>query len=898
MRAPLFGRQAELRDIEAVYERVIAGGRPQAISIAGAAGIGKSRLVTEALARVRERAGAVPPRVVRAAARPQAGAYDVLGRLLRTRFEIPPGLDDESARERLRARVSELLEDRKVGDVLYFLGGLVDVQFPGSPLVDAIEDDPQQLKLLRRAVVRRIFEADAASPETRGLLTIVVEDVHNASDDTLELLEYLAAHVQGPALILVTARPELASRRAGWGAVPKERRTQIALGALSSLDAERLTEALLAPVLVPVPGEPVRHEVPAELVESVVELAGGNPALLERTVRILHDHGVLTAEEVPTDEAFVTRERWRVDLERLADVHLPMTVLDAVSARLAALGPEERNLLEKAAAMGAVFWLGGLVALGRLNAATPELWNEDALDDADRLRRILHDLVERDYVLPIPDSSFPGEQEYVFKHNLEREAVERLIPSYTARRYHQTVADWLDFRSGVRSHEEHIASLAFHREKAGARSRAAHTWIEAGDIARSRYANAKAAEFYQRGLELLGDDDARERLEALHHYGDVLLHLGQNEGSLLCFRDMLALAFRLDLQSKGGAAHNRIGRLFRDSGRLDEASTHLEAGLALFEQVGDARGIASSLDDLGKLAWLRGDYPRALELLREALQARKRLGDRRSIALSLHNLGLVLQDSGSFKEALDAFEQALRIRREIGDQLGVALTLNNLGTIAQDQRDDARAMKLYEEAFAIAREVGDRQKMAICLTNIGETHYRLGNVERAIETLTESAKLAEELGDQLVTAESARGLGKAYLIAGDLPRAREHTARALQLFEQVRSRFQIGVALRTLGEVTAAGGWGVDDVSKAKEYFERAIALFTEIGNEIELARTFRSYSEFLSNAVELRDDARIKAEVIELRRRADDVSAKLKISAIGLDPGAFFKGKKPEGER
>ncbi|MFI5302747.1 MAG: tetratricopeptide repeat protein, partial [Polyangiales bacterium] len=554
--------------------------------------------------------------------------------------------------------------------------------------------------------------------------------------------------------------------------------------------------------------------------------------------------------------------------------------------------------LEKAASMGSVFWLGGLVALGRLNAAPPEVWSDDTTDDNDRLREILKELVERDYVLPIPDSTFPGEQEFVFKHNLEREAVERLIPSYTARRYHQTIADWLDFRSGVRSHEEHVASLAFHREKAGARSRAAHAWIEAGDIARTRYANAKAAECYQRGLELLGDDDGRVRLEALHHHGDVRLALGLGEEALVCFRDMLALAFRLDLKSKGGAAHNRIGRLFRDSGRLDEASTHLEAGLTLFQIVGDARGVASSLDDLGKLCWMRGDYARALELLREALAARKRLGDRRSIALSLHNLGLVLQDSGSFKEALDAFEQALRIRREIGDLIGVALTLNNLGTIAQDQRDDARAMKLFEEAFGVAREVGDRQKMAICLTNIGETHYRLGDVDKAIDTLTESGKIAEELGDQLIIAETARGLGKAFLIAGDLPRAREHTARALALFEQVRSRFQIGVALRTLGEVTAAGGWGSDNVVKAKEYFERAIELFTEIGNEIELARTYRSYSDFLAGAAELRDDARVQADIIALRRRADDVSAKLKISAIGLDPSAFFTDKKTEGER
>ena len=75
--------------------------------------------------------------------------------------------------------------------------------------------------------------------------------------------------------------------------------------------------------------------------------------------------------------------------------------------------------------------------------------------------------------------------------------------------------------------------------------------------------------------------------------------------------------------------------------------------LALFEAVHDERGIASSLDDIGKLYWLRGEYQKALDPLRTGLMMRRRIGDRRSIALSLNNVGLALQDSGEFKQALE-----------------------------------------------------------------------------------------------------------------------------------------------------------------------------------------------------------------------------------------------------
>lgn len=883
VRGPLFGRQPELRVVEQAFDAVIASGGPHVVTLVGAQGVGKTRIVQEFLARAREISGRSPPRVLRASARPHGSAYDVITRVLRARFDIPYGIHDEVAKERLREEVATLLDDRKVGDVLYFLGPLLELEFDRSPLIAAVADDSVQLKALRRAILKRLIEAEAANHASRGVLTIILEDLHNAHDDSLEIIEYLAAHVQAPMLMIVTARPELVARRSGWSAIAGGRHSTIEVGPLPDLDAQRMMEQLLAPVAAG------GDEIPQDLIESAVDLAGGNPALLEKMVRILHDSGVLVAEQMPTDDPDMTEERWRVNLDRLSAVSLPMTVQDAVNARLAALSPVERDLLERGSAMGSVFWLGGLVVLGRLGGRAPEIWDPELGDESGAIKAVLEDLVARDYVLQMPDSTFPGEDEYVFKHNLERESLEKLIPASAAHRYHQAIADWLEFRTGVRAHEEHVATLAWHREKAGATSRAALTWIEAGDIARARYANAKAAECYARGLELLADDDARSRLSALHHYGDVLCLLGQYDAGLAQFNAMQALAYSLDLKAKAGAAHNRIGRLYRESGRLEEATRHLQVGHALFHLAGDERGVASSLDDIGKLAWIRGDYNAALEDMRRALTTRKRLGDRRSIGLSLNNLGLVLQDSGHFKEALEAFEQALRIRREIGDLLGVVITLNNLGTVAQDQRDDLRAMTLFQEALGIAREVGDRHKIVLVLTNVGETHYRMGDLTRAIETLKESEALAEEIGDRMLLAEAARGLGKAYLLANDLPKAREYTTRSLALFEQVRSKVQIGIALRTLGEVTAAGGWGQDHVSKARQYFLRAIALFEECGNEVELARTYRAYAEFLRKVVEYQVDVGLQHEAEAFDKRADDVFAKLRISAIGIDPGAFF---------
>ena len=869
-RAILVGRASELREIERAYALARDKMQTRTVTVVGGTGLGKTRLVRDFLVRSRE--GGHAPRVFRGTAREGGPAYEIFARVLRARFGIVEGMDAEAAKAQVRAQVASVLEDRKVGDVAYFLGQLLDLQFQDSPLVRAVEGDGQQLRSMRRAVIKAFLETDAG--KSADPLVLVFDDLQWAHDDSLELLGYLVENLRGPILVLCIGRPELLARRDGWRRHGSDRHVAIEVPPLGDVDAASVMQDLLSPC-----GESPELEA---LVDEAVVLAGGNPALLEQIVRIYHDAGVLEVTDDFGDE------RWDIHADKLARVKLPMSVQDAVQARIAALAPEERELLERAAAMGGVFWLGGLVAIRRQGEAPPEVWEGGEAEDVVLLRQLLGDLVERDYVLRLPDSTFAGDEEYVFKHNLEREALVRLTPAESARRYHRALAEWLSFRKSSDSSEEYLEMLARHREKAGAAALAAAAYVQAGEVARSRYANTKAAELFAKGLRLLQDCDHVDedlRLAALHHHGDVLHSLGRNDEAHRAFIEMLTRAWRLDLRSKGGAAHSRIGRLYRETGRLEQASRHLTAALALFGQGQDERGIASTLDDIGKLHWLKGDYPLALEYTLRSLAMRRKMADRRSIALSLNNLGLVQQDSGNYKAALDAFEQALHIRRDIGDLVGVSITLNNLGTVSQDMRDDARALALFQEAYEVAKETGDRNRIALILTNLGETHNRLGASEKAIGLLKQAEDIADELGDRLGLAEAVRGLGKAYLARREYTKARECTQRAVDLFGETESKVQLGVALRSLGEVSSAASSGGAGWREAAEHLRRSIAIFEEVGNEVELARSCRACAELLRQSPEHATSAAVAAEARALAKRAEDVFARMKTSS-----GAAFR--------
>lgn len=863
--APLTGRDAELAQLCRAYEDAIERRETRIITLVGPAGIGKRRLASELVARLAERSPS--PRVYHGAPGPQSTAYGVFARLLRSRFGITDMVDADSARGALHAQVSDVLADRRVGDVCYFLGELMGLVFAESPLTRAIVDDPSQARLLRRAVVRSFIEADSAKSPT----CLVFDSLHAADEDSVELLHYLVENLRGRILVLCGARPEFLGRHPEWTGHAGDRHRLVELGPVSDEDSIAIMQSLLAQCQ----GGP-----PPKLVEAGVGMAGGTPGLLEHMVRIFRDAGVLKDDPVHPSSG------WQVDLDRLANARLPLTVEDAVAVRIAALAAHERRFLEHAAAIGSVFWLGGLIALGRIDREAPEFWTEDATDDVARVERALEALVARDYVLKLPDSTFSDETEYVFKHNLERESIARLTPTVLARRYHQTIADWLAQKESVRNQEEYSAMLARHLEHAGSITRAAFTYIESGNTAREHFAAKRADEYYRKGLELLGDNDARRRIDALHNHGDVLLLLGKTDDALAAFREMLAIAYRLALRSKGGAAHNRIGRLFRDTGSLALAQRHLETALSLFSIAGDQRGVASCNDDIGKLLWMRGEYEAALEEMRRALEMRKTHGDGRSIALSLNNIGLVWRDHGQVAEAREALESALKIRRELNDPLGIVESLNDLGQLAQDQGDPRQALTLFREAHDVATDIGEHNRIAVVLTNMGAAHLGLGDTERAIAVLTRAEELCDELGDRLHLAEAKRGLAKSYLARGELKRAREAIKRSVDLFGQVRSKSHLAAALRTLGEVTGAGAWGDGHEVKAVDYFMRSIAICKEIGNELEVAKSYRAFSSYVEGSQHYRHNGDILREAKKLSGMADEIFQRHKLAGSTSRPG------------
>lgn len=850
-RSAIVGRGKELATLREIVTRAVDFQAPQLITVIGNQGTGKTRLVNELVMGLREQAKC---RVFQGAAeRDPTGKHvrnAAITSLLRARFELTPTPDDAS-KLRFTHEVKTVMGSDQVGEMLYFLGAFVGLDFPPTPFLRAVTENAKQHVELARTALRRFIELDSATAP----LVLTLDDLQWADEETLAMITDLAVGLGSPVVLLTAARPEMLMRGVGWGEGAVDH-TRIDLRNLEQPEAEQMFKNLLSRCT----------EIPEETIETAVAMTGGNPAFLEQLVRLFLDNGAIDASQ----------QVWRIDPDRAADTELPVTIEEAIEARIAALETEERELLEKAAVFGNVFWVSAIIALTRLEGAFVPPTNALELEwgNGEDVRRRVSDLIsilaDRDYLLPLDgdDSSIPGDIEVVFKHNLERELISRSIDPGKLARYYLVAAQWLESKlSALR--DEQLEFLAGLYERGGDRRRAARCYLQGADRARARYSPEEARNLYEKGLAMLGEADAPARLDALHNLGDVLEQAGKSDDAETYFSEMLQLAWRYDNLNKAGAAYSRLARRDRRLGKYDSAMEHLRRAHELFERSRDDRGIASTLDDMGRVHWLRGGYSQALDFHRQALTIRRALGDRRSIALSLANIGRVHHDSGNFKAAIAQFREALDLRRDIGDLVGIVQSLCDLAGVHSEDGNNEGALELLGEARALAHEIGDKLALADVLSRTGEVKGAMGRDGEAIKDLSDAKALASSLGDRVALAVTHQRLAQVHLALGNLEAADVEAHAAVAVSQAVGLRAHIGCGYRVKGEVAAALG----HTMQAEDDFRRAIEILAAVKNEVELARAYQG----LAN---IKHRAGNHAEAQKLRSRAVDIFNRLRGAA------------------
>ncbi|MBI3949281.1 MAG: CHAT domain-containing protein [Acidobacteria bacterium] len=259
-----------------------------------------------------------------------------------------------------------------------------------------------------------------------------------------------------------------------------------------------------------------------------------------------------------------------------------------------------------------------------------------------------------------------------------------------------------------------------------------------------------------------------------------------------------------------------------------------EEAVPLWRAVGDQRGEAHTLSNIGLVYNWLGEPQTALDYLSQALQLRRTMKDHHGEAATLNNIGMAYWLMGELQKALDYYSQALPLGRVAGNRFGEATTLYNIGSSYASLGECHKALDFFDQALRVSQVVKGRIEEACALTGIGRVYDAVGEPQRALDCYNQALPLRRAVGDHYGEAKILHYIGVIYDDLGEKQKALNYLGQALRLRRIVGDRWGEAQTLHSIGRLYAS----LNKEQKALEYYEQALSLWQAVGNRIGEAET------------------------------------------------------------
>ncbi|MCK4718210.1 MAG: tetratricopeptide repeat protein [Thermoplasmata archaeon] len=269
--------------------------------------------------------------------------------------------------------------------------------------------------------------------------------------------------------------------------------------------------------------------------------------------------------------------------------------------------------------------------------------------------------------------------------------------------------------------------------------------------------------------------------------GDILTIWGEWEEAEKLFH---MAEEKTESQMMTGKIRNKLGVVKERLCKWDEAIEEYDNAIAIFESVGDKKGIAEAQRAMGIIFRKRGNYKEALRRYETSLQVFMELEDRKGLARVNNSIGVYYDNQGKSQTARDYFMKSLDYAREGGEKRIMGAAYNNIGETLKMENRCEEALEYYLLALDVQTELGERQGIAVSLGNVGDIYVRLGNLEKGIKNLEKSLKLAQEISDRYLEGAIFRDLALAYYET-DEKRAGNYFNLALERFKDLNASTKI-----------------------------------------------------------------------------------------------------------
>jgi predicted ATPase/DNA-binding CsgD family transcriptional regulator len=277
-------------------------------------------------------------------------------------------------------------------------------------------------------------------------------------------------------------------------------------------------------------------------------------------------------------------------------------------------------------------------------------------------------------------------------------------------------------------------------------------WVNRGHFSEGRAFLAASLGLPHKGKR------TRARARALCGAGELALRQGNYQVATALLEESVA-SYR-ELGEKRGLAEAllNLGLSVASAQRFLEARTLIEQSMALSHETDDTWLLGFAQDSLSRIAWKQGDIETTRILAEKGLLLAPPQGEIRAQISPRKLLVTVALVEGDYSRAAVLAQELLTISQEVGDRESEFSALLTLGTVALRQSDHTQASALYNRCLNIASEIGSARNSSMVLTRLGEIAYEQGDYALASERYRESLFYTGTFEDKEVVGLALLGL--------------------------------------------------------------------------------------------------------------------------------------------
>jgi predicted ATPase len=452
---------------------------------------------------------------------------------------------------------------------------------------------------------------------------------------------------------------------------------------------------------------------------------------------------------------------------------------------------------------------------------------------------------------------------YKFDHAKIREVLYNGISEELKREYHRVVGDTI--AELHKDNSDEVAGELAHHYYEGRDERAAKFLILTGENAFKEYALEESMRLFSMALE--NTSKPCEIIQAHIGIVDVCTELGKTDLAL----ENVDKGKKYFVNCTDEVLKNKLLRREtmrkRYVGLIDEetAIKQFNQIIESLKRLGDDRELAQAYISLSASYHLSCNYNAAIDLIKKKLEIDIRLDNKEKTAIDYWRLGWVLFRTGALDEAHEYLVKALCFSNDIGYLDGVLNCYDTMAWIAEDLGNYDEAIDCHEKMIEIWQSRGTKMDPFYI-------DYALGKIA---EMRNESKEATEHLNNHIEKAlkdENHYGIANGYYHIGEIHMRNGNFDDACTYFEQelqerrnfTKVQISIAYGLNRLGCVFLLKENGY----KALEFFNQSLEIFNKAGNKAGISYSKTKIAEASILIGELGQAEKNAKEALDLSRQ------------------------------